>query len=216
MKKYVVVGILLGVLLAGCGKKAELTEVKVPGKEKPPVENNKPEILEPLVPKRDPFMVVDGRAQQGQRGVVAQKGRDPFAVVANVVGVPQLPDEPVVPDSGEEKVPAPSGRVAVSLKTLDRCWLEVYVNGIRKLRTNVPVGQTHAWEGESVILQQVGRDHAVVLTVNGKNMGLLADFARKLDAAPFTDRELGVQITLDRRYTGGVLVGLKFSALNPE
>lgn len=234
------VGVLLVALLAGCGKKAAVPEVTVPEeKEKPAVENNSPPILEFVRPQRDPFATAAGQAQAvgqssvaaegrdpfaaatgqagvGKKGTVAAKGRDPFSVVANATEPPVLPEEPVKPDPGEPTGGVTDGRVNVSVSTLDRCWLDVFVDGGRVLRTNVPVGKELSWEGKDVTLEQVGREYAVRLMVNGKNLGLLGDLAKKLEAAPYTDRELGVRITLEKRYTGGVLVGLKVSALIPE
>ena len=96
----------------------------------------------------------------------------------------------------------------LELSALDRCWLDVFVDGQRVLRTNVPAREYLHWQGKQVELAQVGRAWAVQVTVNGQELGLLENLVAQLENG-FTVP--GVEITLERKYPGGVLVGLRFS-----
>jgi len=64
-----------------------------------------------------------------------------------------------------------------------------------------------------VRLEQVGREWALMLVVNGKNLGRLSAMVAELQKGPVTFPDAGVIVSLDRRYSGGVLVGLRFRAL---
>lgn len=164
------------------------------------------------LPQRDPFAV-------GQRGVGVPEGTEPEGASPGET----TPATPPGGKAGSSPVGSPvaspagspvPGRVEVRVTTLDLCWLEVYVDGERVLRKNVPGGTTHTWVGErEVLLQQVGRERAVDLAVNGRDLGRLSALAPRLQGDPQTVETDGtrVKITLARRYRGGVLVGLKFA-----
>jgi hypothetical protein len=246
MKRFgILICVLLGLLLmVGCGSVEEPALDVVPEVVEP--EDRLPLILAADVPERDPFdvtgrttdweirqgnvdnggrdpFVVAGRDSDwsGEAGNVSRAGRDPFDPTGGVVAEPE-PEEPEEPDEpGEQEepqepdVPVPDA-LTVQVTTLDRCWLDVFVDGVRVLRTNVPSGQTLEWTGKEVLLEQVGRDYAVNLVVNGKDYGLLQRFVLGFDGGEFVDREAGIRITLSERYTGGVLVGLRFRVLEIE
>jgi len=172
-------------------------------------------------PQRDPFVVGTfsgpGRerpapamttgGQQAQERALPR--RDPFAAGQKDAGggtPPGAGGPPVSPPVAE--------KVEVRVTTLDLCWLEVYVDGRQALRKNVPGATTHTWVGErEVLLQQVGREWAVNVVVNGQDLGRLTGLAARLQRGPQTVQTDGtrVKITLARRYWGGVLVGVKFS-----
>lgn len=169
---------------------------------------------------RDPFVVASRDSDwNGEAGNVSRAGRDPFDPTGKVVDEPGEPEEPDVPgepdESGEPEEPEVPvvDAVTVQITTLDRCWLDVFVDGVRVLRTNVPSGQTLQWTGNEVLLEQVGRDYAVNLVINGKDYGLLQSFVLNFVGGEYVDREAGIRMTLDERYTGGVLVGLRFRVL---
>ena len=173
---------------------------------------------------RDPFRVADGSSDwERQNGEVDTSGRDPFVPVSGEPDVPvepeepEEPDEPVEPedpvdepDDPDDEVPLPDA-VTVQITTLDRCWLDVFVDGTRELRTNVPQGETMEWQGSVVLFEQVGREFAVEVTVNGQDLGRLGDLVQRLEEGPV--EEAGVQISLEQRFAGGVLVGLEFAVL---
>lgn len=202
------------IMLAGCGRQAAAPQGSLPDVPQAVQKEKVPLILDAGVPERDPFAAAAAAAStdwQTARAAVSPGGRDPFAAGTAA----ELPPEPEVPaeEPGEPgEVPA-AGAVVVQLETLDRCWLEVFVDGRRVLRTNVPVGETLTWAGtREVVLEQVGREQAVLLVVNGRNLGRLAEVVPRLERGPVT--EGGVAISLERRYPGGVLVGLRFYIAN--
>lgn len=182
-----------------------------------------PEILAPVVPGRDPFSVAALHTRQKKSGSVDRTGRDPFlpaslqpeqAKPAPIEPAPVVP-EPVPPGDIEEDH-LPEGLIVV-LETIDRCWLDVFVDGRRVLRSNAAGGQTLRFEAErEIVLQQVGREHTVRLTVNGKDLGLLSNFVQRLAAGEEPGQQVGAQVSLERRHSGGVLVGLRFLAVDSE
>lgn len=190
----------------------------------------------PRQPERDPFLpVFGGEAAEAQPSQVTAAGRDPFMQVDNVTEPPVIeapepeppvtepsepepteaePDETEPPDDSVE-VTTP-GRVTLHLMTLDRCWLDVFVDNERVMRTNVPNGETLLWSGsEEITLDQVGRPGAVMVTLNGRQLGRLADMVPSLVQGPlyYDFDQTRVQITLGHRYSGGVLVGLRFTVV---
>lgn len=165
---------------------------------------------------RDPFAIVPGGVEHEKTKVKAgASGRDPFAAVANVLVVPLPEEQPAEP--GEQvwdTVLPDSGKVRLEVATFDRCWLEVHVDQVLVLRTNVPAGSTLVWEGEGEVrLEQVGREWAVEVVVNGRSRGRLSTLVQRLLNGEYVDSEAGVLVTLERRYPGGVLVGLRFRPL---
>lgn len=232
------------VLLAGCGQEAAPPVDDAPVTELPAAEERLNEIIDAAVPERDPFDSGPLAMERERRSAtVEQSGRDPFAMAAAAERTressrvretgrnpfveasqggeqqepePEPPEEPVIP--GEPVDVQPPGVVLVELRTTDRCWLDVFVDDVRVLRTNVPLGQTLSWEAERVVrLEQVGREFAMRATVNGKDYGTLGELARRLETGgTMVDREAGVAISLERRYAGGVLVGLAFSAVSGD
>jgi hypothetical protein len=223
-KGLVILCLLFLLLSVGCGEVVQpLTETAAD--ELPvPVEQS-PEILVPVVPGRDPFSAAAPYARQKISGTVERTGRDPFLPASRepepepvkpqpAEPAPVIP-EPVPPGTAEEQ-PLPEGLLVV-LETIDRCWLDVFVDGRRVLRSNVADGQTLRFEAErEIVLQQVGREHAVRLTVNGKDLGLLSQFVQRLAAGEEPGRQAGVQVRLERRHAGGVLVGLRFLAMDSQ
>ncbi|MBS4030497.1 MAG: hypothetical protein KGZ63_03610 [Clostridiales bacterium] len=173
---------------------------------------------------RNPFVVADGSDRERLAGEVESGGRNPFAVVPNEVIVPEIPVEPEEPvDPGEIPVDPEPGEpnitdgVQLRIVTTERCWLDIFEDGVRVLRDNVPGGRTLDFYGDSEVrLEQVGREQAVSVTVNGKDLGRLLELVQRLENGPYEDREAGVRVSLERRYPGGVLVGLRFTALNGD
>jgi hypothetical protein len=173
---------------------------------------------------RNPFIAAEGTGRDSLAGEVVPEGRNPFSEVPNEVTVPEepeIPEEPEEPgeipvEPGEPEEPVLTGNVQVWLVTLDRCWLDVLVDNVRVLRDNVPSGRTLVWDGSEVRLEQVGREQAVSVTVNGKDLGRLSVLVQRLENGSYEDREAGVRVSLERRYPGGVLVGLRFTALNGD
>lgn len=169
-------------------------------------------------PGRDPF--ARGEAFSlwaGQTDLVIAVGRNPFAPSADAGTKPEPGPETDEPGVSQPAVPDGvnlTGRVNVLLKLLDRCWLEVLVDNELVLRTNVSVSTVleYAAQGE-VALRQVGRDYAVEVHVNGHNLGRLSDLVLKMSGGVYEEKEAGVRISLERRYAGGVLAGLRFRPL---
>ena len=233
--------VLIGfVLLVGCGQDEAAPEVEAPVDNEQVDEVREPVILDADVPERDPFSAGSGSSnwdtegstvrRQGrnpfavadgssdwrtQRGSVNTSGRDPFVQGSYEPYEPDEPDEPNEPDEPDDPDdpdvgPAP-GEVNVQLTTLDRCWLDVFVDGDRVLRTNVPRGETLEWAGSVILLEQVGREFGVAVTVNGQDLGRLGTLVQRLEDGPIV--EGGVRISLEQRYAGGVLVGLEFAVV---
>ena len=207
--RRLILSLLLFLLLSGCGDVAQ-PPLESPGEALPVLTEQAPEILAPALPGRNPFMPVAPFPRQRISGTVDRTGRDPF------LPAPQQPaaPEPVLPPPlvPAERETLPAGLV-IALQTVDRCWLDVFVDGQRVLRSNVASGQTLRWEAErEIVLQQVGREYAVRITVNGKELGLLSHLVRRLAMGENPGQQEGVRISLERSYAGGVLVGLRFSA----
>jgi hypothetical protein len=240
MKKLCMATIILLCLLlaAGCGRQAAPPDNEGPVITDPVVKERVPQILDADLPERDPFNAGGGSDwQKGESqvdrtgrdpftlasnasdwekesGEIDKKGRNPFAAVPNEIIVP----EPVDPEPVDPTDPTiPLGDLVVELRTLTRCWLDVFVDDVRVLRTNVPSGETLRWEAKQVVLlEQVGREFGVQLLINGKDFGLLGNFAQQLGRDEYIDREAGVAITLQQKYPGGVLVGVKIRAIGSE
>lgn len=221
MKRWIVV-ILALVLLAGvgCAKQVDPGPVVLPPTVEELVEEPLGEIIGGEVPVRDPFKQGALTSDWEKESALANLGgRDPFTLAANVVVEPEPvepePQEPINPEPQEPTEIVLTGDVVVVLKTLDRCWLEVFVDSQQVLRTNVPVDRELTWAGKSEVrLQQVGRDYAVEVSVNGKSFGLLSELVKKMSSGVYIDRETGVRVSVENSYAGGVLVGLRFSPLN--
>ncbi|MBS3887177.1 MAG: DUF4115 domain-containing protein [Dethiobacter sp.] len=221
-KGLVILCLLFLLLSVGCGDVVQPQPEPV-GETLAVQAEQKQEILAPAVPGRDPFSVASPSVRQKKSGAVDRTGRDPFLPASREPEpVEPQPTEPVpvvlepVPPGAAEGEPLPEGLV-VALQTIDRCWLDVFVDGRRVLRSNLAGGQTLSWEAErEIVLQQVGREHAVRLTVNGRDFGLLSHFVERLAAGEELGRQAGVRISLERRHSGGVLVGLRFSAVSSE
>ncbi|MBS3898766.1 MAG: DUF4115 domain-containing protein [Clostridium sp.] len=212
--------IFLLLLSVGCGE-VVLPLPETAADELPVPVEEAPEILVPVVPGRDPFGVAAPSARQKISGSVDRTGRDPFLPASRqaepAVPQPTEPEpvipEPVPPGNEENDDRLPEG-LLILLETVDRCWLDVFADGRRVLRSNVADGQELRFEAErEIVLQQVGREHAVRLTVNGQDFGLLSQFVQRLAAGEGLGRQAGVQVSLERRHAGGVLVGLRFSAV---
>lgn len=221
---FIVITVMLAVLvLAGCKLRQEAEPV--PQAEQPPVSREKPAetvvaMRERPAVERDPFAPSGELPETKVLAEIRAEGRNPFERVPNVIVEPEEEPEQepeTEPEPGEEE-PEPGaepgiepgeGTLVLQLKTLDRCWLEVLVEGERMLRTNVPKGETLAYEGNRVELQQVGRDWALDVTLNGRNLGLVSSFVDTLPRV-FEFGDVQVRVSLEQRYPGGVLVGLRF------
>jgi hypothetical protein len=217
--------LLAALLLAGCGAKEPAAPApQAPAVVTPPPVEVAVAVRERQQPERDPFVVAEAGAEAREMGEVEAAGRDPFAPVENVV-LPEKPDEPVVPvDPVVPPVDPPvppdptgvtPGLVAVQMTAIDRCWIDVYVDNERVLRTNMPNGETLTWEGKQVRLEQVGREKALLLTLNGRYLGVVSELVPELLKGPKVYEFEGarVRVSLEHRYSGGVLVGLKFEVI---
>lgn len=148
----------------------------------------------------------------------APQGRgDPFAQVTT--RVPDLPpgyEEPDDDDSvidDEDPGDPLEGSFEISVRTLDRCWLEVWVDGSRQIRTNVEAGTELSWRAnDEILLEQVGREWALVISVNGEDKGLAENIARNLEGQtrPLSTDDGYIEVSLESRYASRVLVGLAF------
>ncbi|MCW3490294.1 DUF4115 domain-containing protein [Dethiobacter alkaliphilus] len=241
-KSALILMIILGLVLVGCGQEETDSELDVPDEVVQEEEEREPVILDADVPDRDPFASGGSGSWERERSQVERDGRDPFAVAGSSdwerengavdrsgrdpfapgaeeeeepVEPPEEPVDPVDPEDPDDPDDPDDvvidGMVTVQLRTLDRCWLDVFVDDTRVLRTNVPRGETMEWEGSVVRLEQVGREFAVSVVVNGEDLGRLGDLVERLEDGPVI--EAGVQISLEQRYAGGVLVGLEFASL---
>lgn len=229
-----ILGVFFLLLPLGCSK-TEQPPPEIVGEVLPAQTEQAPEILVPVVPGRNPFSVAVPSVRQKKSGSVDRAGRDPFLPSSSqpepVVPEPVVPEpvvpEPVVPEptppepvkpeptqpEPEEDDPLTEGLLVV-LETTDRCWLDVFVDGRRVLRNNVAAGQTLRFEAKrEIVLRQVGREHSVRLTVNGKDFGLLGGFVQRLAAGEELGGQVGMRVSLERRHSGGVLVGLRFLAV---
>lgn len=213
-KRWLFLGLLL-LLHAGCGPGETAKERGISAPQEPAAADTLSDIVGKEAPGRDPFARGEPVSfWERQTGQVDTGGRNPFAVPsAGYIDPKPEPgsDEPAFPRPQDPADGIPAGRVNVRLTLLDRCWLEVIVDGERVLRTNVASSTVLEYEAErEVALRQVGRDYAVEVIVNGNNLGRLSDFVPKMEDGVYEDRETGIRISLERGYTGGVLVGLRF------
>jgi hypothetical protein len=229
MKRWAIVLLLLMLLVGGCSEEtpppAEMeNEPQVVETEKASA------VARAEAPKRDPLAAVSGSKKTGEAAEISTEGRNPFTVekagkdwatekgkvdtsgrdpfVKGKAGKPAAPAEkpPKDPTPGTE-TPVTEDGVTVQLTTLDRCWLEVFVDKKRVLLKNVPAAETLTWQGQKeVYFAQVGRGWAVEITVNGQKLGVLSEFAKDLKDGPQV--VAGVQISLRHIYPGEVLVGL--------
>ena len=151
----------------------------------------------------------------------APQGRpDPFAVAPYRVPDRGQPlEEPGEEEEEEEEEVVPvmepvEGGFEVAVRTRDRCWLEVWVDGNRVVRTNVEGGTTLVWSAQREInLEQVGREWALEISLNGQPLGLAQDVAASLQGGKRTiETSPGpIEVTLGQRFESRVLVGLKFA-----
>lgn len=226
MKRNVAFLIFICMLLfAGCATE-QAVELIAPEPAPVPVEEETKQVIveirELKVPERDPFAAGGESVRDILASAVELEGRNPFSEVPNEVFMPEepeIPEEPVEPgeDPGELKEPVIADSVQVQVVTFDRCWLDIFEDNVRVLRDNVPGGRTLVYNGKSEIrLEQVGREQAVSVTVNGKDLGRVSALVQQLEGGSYVNREAGVRITLEQRYPGGVLVGLRFAVLNGD
>jgi len=164
---------------------------------------------------RDPFNVAAASFGTQKSAPFESAGRDPFRLVDNVVFEPEEPveKEPVEIPPDDEPVVIVPGKVNIQVHTLDLCWLDIFVDNVRVVRTNVPAGRTLSFEAEGEVrLEQVGREKAVTLVVNGENIGRLSAMVPELEQGSVNLAKAGVTVSMERRYPGGVLVGVSFKA----
>ena len=183
--------------------------MQVPQTEQFSQEEVKPEILpviEVYQPERDPFAPGEAVAAGEKKPVAAghtQKKRDPFrpkSFAAETVETEWEAAGEVTVENVQEDINLPvlEGLV-LELSALDRCWLDVFVDGQRVLRTNVPAREYLHWQGKQVELAR-GRAWAVQVTVNGQELGLLENLVAQLENG-FTVP--GVEITLSASIRAG-------------
>ncbi len=156
---------------------------------------------------RDPFIMPAQPGPFHQRiiGHSTKNVRDPFI---------HLPINTVVQETPLTLV---EGNISLQLLTSDMCWLEVFVDGEQVVRKNVPAGTLLGWEASrSIRLEQVGREGAVSLTLNGNDLGRLSSLSSQLQSKElvYSAGNHRIRASMERRYDYGVLVGLEFAAIN--
>jgi len=229
MRRLLILFLLVLAVLAGCGeKKADLVALdpQQQSERQSKEEINLTPVIGPHHPVRDPFAtgnvvtVNEGKpalalptTQRPERDPFREKSLDAkIPVKGREVLVAEMPtaEQPGKKEQGTEGGQATENLV-LELVTLERCWFDVFVDRKRVLRTNVPAKESLKWQGSLVELAQVGRAWAVLVTVNGQELGLLEELAAQLENGSVT--VAGVKVTLARKYPGGVLLGLRFSAV---
>ncbi|MEW6244735.1 MAG: hypothetical protein AB1497_10875 [Bacillota bacterium] len=218
--------LVCSLFLAACGKRtADTVDTGAFTQKQGEAVSAAENVLQPqavVMPKRDPFEPVvvsaPARSVTGRSQIKEAPRRDPFHPADGDASAfeEESSDSDLVPvQTGEEPF---TGKVHVQILTLDLCWLDVFVDEVQVLRTNVLPDKTLEWTADSQVrLEQVGRERAVIVTVNGQRIGLLADLARRLVLEPYViqTETTTIRITLEKRYTSGVLVGLRFAVVHP-
>ncbi len=68
----------------------------------------------------------------------------------------------------------PRAPVEVEIRTDDRVWLQVDVDGTRVVSETFPAGTTHKWQGNSRIVLYAGNAPHLLVTYNGRDLGPLS------------------------------------------
>jgi len=68
----------------------------------------------------------------------------------------------------------PRPPVEVEIRTDDRVWLQVEVDGIRVVSETFPAGTTHKWQGNTRIVLYAGNAPHLLVTYNGRDLGPLS------------------------------------------
>jgi cytoskeleton protein RodZ len=98
--------------------------------------------------------------------------------VATVSPSPQVPGQPVslgLPGSPGPASPTPERGIVLELRTTDRTWMEVWVDGTSQLQTTLPAGSTRSFTANSQVRIRVGNAGAVQASVNGESQGALGE-----------------------------------------
>jgi cytoskeleton protein RodZ len=98
--------------------------------------------------------------------------------VATVGPSPQIPGQSV--SAGPVGSPAPASPtpergIVLDLRTTDRTWMEVWVDGTSQLQTTLPAGSTRSFTANSQVRIRVGNAGAVQASVNGESQGALGE-----------------------------------------
>ncbi len=214
-KRTVIPCLMLVILLSGCALKSPEIKQPAPAAAQPAPAAGPLLARERRQPERDPFLApAVVTAEQKKLAEIKEEGRDPFQPVPNVVIPPEVkPEEPPAAQPGP--VEPGTGPVNIQLVALDRCWIDVFVDNERVLRTNLPKDGSVSFAGGEVRLEQVGREWALDVTLNGRYLGVLKDLVPDLQKGPVTYNFDGtrVRVSLGQRYSGGVLVGLNFKVI---
>jgi hypothetical protein len=188
----------------------------------PPLEAILPQTVEPPASANDlqEITVLLNQRLAVNLGVPANapQGRpDPFAVAPYRApdrgrSLEELEEEEE--REGAQVMGPVEGGFELSVRTTDRCWLEVWVDGVRITRTNVEGGTTLVWSAKrEITVEQVGREWALEISLNGQPLGLAQDVAASLEEGKRTiETSPGpIEVTLGQRFESRVLVGLKFA-----
>lgn len=178
----------------------------------------------PSVPAAEevlPLLAQRSAGQLAQPASVPVGRANPFQPAYGIEGgpAPEVPPPPegsqpggVGPGIAPGETPA-SAPLHVGVRVTAPTWLEVRVDDKQVLRTNVAGGSQLTYRAtREVTLREVGREGAVFLSVNGKDLGRASTLVKELSRP--TKVEAGghtVEISLVRRYPSGVLVGLTFA-----
>lgn len=184
----------------------------------PPISYRLPSV--PAAEEVLPLLAQRSAAQLAQPASVPVGRANPFQPVFGIEAGPP-PEAPPPPEgsqpggsvgavaTGETPLSAP---LQVGIRVTSPTWLEVRVDGKQVLRTNVAGGSQLKYEAtKQVTLQEVGREGAILLSVNGRDLGRTSTLVKELSRPKQV--EAGgrtVQISLVRGYPSGVLVGLTF------
>ncbi|MBC7338282.1 MAG: DUF4115 domain-containing protein [Firmicutes bacterium] len=178
----------------------------------------------PSVPAAEevlPLLAQRSAAQLARPASVPVGRANPFQPVFGIEAGPP-PEAPPPPEGAQPggaggavapgEAPA-SAPLQVGIRVTSPTWLEVRVDGKQVLRTNVARGSQLKYEAsKQVTLQEVGREGAILLSVNGRDLGRASTLVKELSRPKQV--EAGghtVEISLVRRYPSGVLVGLTFA-----
>ncbi len=114
-----------------------------------------------------------------------QKGRNEL-VTPPVSLAPVLAPAPMLPPSvvGEPDVatpePPPAAPIVVTLELIERCWVEVKVDGVQRISENYVAGESLELEAESEVILTLGNPLAARIEVNGKPLAVDARPGRVL------------------------------------
>lgn len=86
------------------------------------------------------------------------------------------PTPTLTPTPSPTATPTPIPSVTIEVKVVERCWVEVTVDGEVVYSGTLQVGETKSWTGQDKITMRAGYPNGVEITLNGEYLGRLAPY----------------------------------------